>query len=77
MPDFTFSSQCHSEEKDPLTYSDAMKSMNCESWKQAINSELDSLEKLGVYDLVNKPKDFPLIKGKWIFVTKRLPDGSI
>ena len=54
-----------------------MNSMNCESWKQAINSELDSLKKLGVYDLVNEPKEFPLMKGKWIFVTKRLPDGSI
>ena len=53
-----------------------MNSMNCESWKQAINSELDSLKKLGVYVLVDKPKYFPLLKGKWIFVTNRLPDGS-
>ena len=60
-----------------MTESDAMNSMNCESWKQAINSEFDSLKKLGVSDLVDKPKDFTLIKGKWIFVTKLLPDGSI
>ena len=77
ITDFTFSSQCHSEKKNPLTRSEAMNSMNCESWKQTINSELDSLQKLGVYDLVDKQKDFPLIKGKWIFVTQRLPDGSI
>ena len=72
ITDFKFFSQCHSEEKDlrKQTFSDAMISMNCESWKQAINSELDSLKKLGVYDMVDKPKDFPLIKGKWIFVTK-------
>ena len=38
---------------------------------------MDSLKKLGVYDLVDKPKDFPLIKCKRTFVTKRLPDGSI
>ena len=77
ITDFTFSPQCHSEKKNPLTRSEAMNSMNCESWKQTINSELDSLQKLGVYDLVDKQKDFPLIKGKWIFVTQRLPDGSI
>ena len=42
-----------------------------------MNSELDSRKKIGVYVLVDKPKDFPLIKDKWIFVTNRLPDGSI
>ena len=76
VTDFTFSSQCHSEEKNPLTYSYAKKSKECENWKQAITSELDSLKKLGVYDLVDKPEEFSLIKGKWIFLTKRLPDGS-
>ena len=54
-----------------------MKSMNCDSWKLGISSELDSVENLCVYDLVDKPKDFPLIKGEWIFVTKLLPDGSV
>ena len=53
-----------------------MNLMNCGSSKQAINSELDSLKKHGGYDMVDKLKDFPSITGKWIFVTKRLPDGS-
>ena len=60
-----------------MSYSDAMKSMNCESWKLGINSELDSVKNLCVYDLVDKQKDFPLIKGEWIFVTILLPDGSV
>ena len=60
-----------------MSYSDAMKSMNCESWKLGINSELDSVKNLCVYDLVEKQKDFPLIKGEWIFVTILLPDGSV
>ena len=54
-----------------------MELVKSESWEQEINSELDLFKKLGVYDSMDKPKEISPIKGKWIFVTKKLPDDSI
>ena len=53
-----------------------MKSMNCECWKQAITSELGTLRKLDVYDLVDKSRELPLKKAKCSLLQKT-PEGSI
>jgi len=64
-------------EEDPKTYQEAMRSIDVTFWKEAIKSEIDSLESNKIWELTNLPKRCRLISCKWIFKKKLRMDGSI
>ena len=41
-----------------------------EEWRKACCEELDSLRKCDVYELVDPPKDWKVIKNQWVFDVK-------
>lgn len=61
----------------PQTYEEAISSPQAENWKEAINDELNSLEKNQTWELVPLPKDSNVIGSKWVFKIKHLPNGKI
>jgi hypothetical protein len=64
-------------EEDPKTYSEAMRSIDANFWKDAIKSELDSIVSNQTWELSDLPKGSKPISSKWIFKKKMRPDGTI
>ncbi|KAA0042080.1 ty1-copia retrotransposon protein [Cucumis melo var. makuwa] len=64
-------------DEDPKTYQEALNSVDLSMWKEAINSELDSLVMNHTWDLVDLPMENKPIRCKWIFKRKTKPNGSI
>jgi Reverse transcriptase (RNA-dependent DNA polymerase) len=63
--------------QDPLTYNEAMRGPGTDKWLEAVAAELGSLQQMGVYDVVERPPDRKIIPTKWVFKTKRGPNGDI
>ena len=62
-------------EDEPVSYYDAIKSIDAPFWLEAINSELDSIMSNHTWELVEFP---PKVIGcKWIFKRKLKLDGTI
>jgi hypothetical protein len=62
----------------PKTHKEAMNSPDWAKWSQAIQSELDSLERNKTWKLVPKPPgNVNVIDNKWIFDLKRDQHGNI
>ncbi|KAL0380936.1 UNVERIFIED_CONTAM: Retrovirus-related Pol polyprotein from transposon RE1 [Sesamum angustifolium] len=64
-------------EDDPVTFKDAMASLEAKQWKEAVKSEMDSIVSNGTWVLVDLPPGCTTIGCKWIFKKKLKPDGSI
>jgi hypothetical protein len=64
-------------QEDPKTYSQAMKSEKSEEWSKAIKDEIESLERLGTWELTNYEEDQAPLHLKWVFKTKTNADGSV
>jgi len=64
-------------EEDPKTYQEAMSSIDAIFWKEAIKSEIDSLESNKTWELTNLPKGCRPISNKLIFQKKFRMDSSI
>ncbi|KAL0383034.1 UNVERIFIED_CONTAM: Retrovirus-related Pol polyprotein from transposon TNT 1-94 [Sesamum calycinum] len=64
-------------EDDPVTFKDAMASLEAKQWKEAVKSEMDSIVSNGTWELVDLPPGCTTIGCKWIFKKKLRPDGSI
>ena len=62
---------------EPQTYKEAMTSPEAPFWKEAINSEVESILKNHTWELVDIPPENKLIGYKWIFKRKLKADGSI
>ena len=62
---------------DPQTFKEVMASRNAPQWREAINSELDSIMSNHVWELVDLPPGTKAIGCKWIFKRKLKADGSI
>jgi hypothetical protein len=63
--------------KDPISYSQAIKSADSDKWIDAMNEELQSMDQNQVWDLVNLPSGHKAVGSKWIFKTKLDKDGKI
>ena len=48
-----------------------------ENWVQAMNEELDQIEKNNTWELVDRPKDKNVIGSKWVFRNKMNEEGQI
>ena len=63
--------------EDPLSVDDAISREDGNLWIEAMEQEMDSLEENEVFDLVQPPKNRPVVKNRWIFKTKLNPDGTL
>jgi len=60
-----------SEGKDPKTYNEAI---ILNEWKEAINKEIESLNKFNTFTLTDLPNNVKAIDTRWVFKTKQ--DGT-
>lgn len=59
----------------PATLNDARKSPDWHFWEAAIHEQIDRMESLQIYTVVDHPgKDHPVIPSRWVFARK--PDNS-
>ncbi|KAG3155759.1 hypothetical protein PI126_g9026 [Phytophthora idaei] len=61
----------------PTTFKSAMESSNAAKWKEACDSEMESLRKNGTWILVPLPKGRNAIGNRWVFRIKENQDGEI
>jgi hypothetical protein len=67
-------------ESDPLSWAEAQSSAHGEDWWRSFQEELDSLNKMGVYDLIPQssvPLGQKIHTGKPVFHVKRDADGNV
>ncbi|CAI7916081.1 unnamed protein product, partial [Closterium sp. NIES-54] len=62
---------------EPATLKEALESSDAEEWKNAMESELKSIEENGTWELVELPKGRKAITSKWLFKIKSDADGKI
>jgi hypothetical protein len=65
------------EEEGPKEYWNTANGPNGQLWKEAVDKKLDSLDRTGTWDIVDKVEGRKEISSKWVFKVKRLADGSI
>ncbi|CAI7754721.1 unnamed protein product [Closterium sp. NIES-54] len=63
--------------KEPATLKEALESSDAEDWKNAMESELKSIEENGTWELVELPEGHKAITSKWLFKIKSDADGKI
>ena len=64
-------------EDTPLTYEEAMKSIDAKFWKEAITNEIQSIRENQTWTLTNLPQGCKPIGCKWIFKKRLRPNGTI
>lgn len=64
-------------DNDPLTFRYAISSPDAPFWREAINSEIESIMANHTWELVDLSPGSKSIGCKWIFKRKLKPDGSI
>jgi hypothetical protein len=62
---------------DPRTYAQAMARPDAAEWELACDDERRAFERMGVYEVVPRPKGRKVVGSKWVFRIKRGPDGAI
>ncbi|GAB2265737.1 hypothetical protein Dimus_037845 [Dionaea muscipula] len=72
-PDF----QMYMVDREPQTYKEAVNSPDGPLWKEAINSEVDSILQNHTWELVDLPQGCKPLGYKWIFRKKMKADGTI
>lgn len=63
--------------KDPVSFSQAIESIESEKWLNAMKDELKSMEHNKVWDLVELPEGSKRVGCKWVFKTKCDSNGNI
>ena len=64
-------------ENEPQTFKEAMKSSKAQYWKEAVNSEVESILNNHTWELVDLPPGNKPLGYKWIFKRKLKDDGTI
>jgi hypothetical protein len=62
---------------EPTSYKQAIKGLYQDNWKKAMESELEDHKKLNTWTLVKRPKNQPILGGRWVYKAKLNPDSSI
>jgi transposase InsO family protein len=76
--DATFFSAREEERTEiPITIEDALNGEEADQWKKAIDEELDTLKKMGTWELADLPEGRKPIGCKWVFVKKRDEKGKL
>ncbi len=63
--------------KDPVSFSQDIKSNESDKWLDAMKDDLKSIEQNKVWDLVEFPKASKQVGCKWVFKTKCDSNGKI
>jgi hypothetical protein len=72
-----FSAQEEELTDNPITIEDALNGEEADQWKRAIDEELDTLKKMGTWELADLPEGRKPIGCKWVFVKKRDENGKL
>jgi hypothetical protein len=64
-------------ETAPDTITEALAGPNAEQWKEAWKSKLDQLQNIGVWKLIPRPKDKPVILCREVLHEKHAANGSV
>ena len=62
---------------EPTSMTEALASPDKVKWKEAMEKEMESLQKNDVWDLVELPKGRKAVGSKWVFKLKVGPDGMV
>ena len=62
---------------EPTTVREALSGSDAEQWHDAMEQEMDSLDKHGVWNLTKLPDRRKAIGSKWVFRVKHNVDGSV
>jgi hypothetical protein len=65
------------QKENPTSFKEAMEDVDFESWKSAMNSEMESMYSNKVWDLVDAPNGVKHIGYKWVYKRKRGIDGKV
>jgi hypothetical protein len=55
---------------EPKQYKDAIRSPEAGEWRKAMQEEMESMERLGVWKKVKRPKGITVLKGRWVYKNK-------
>ncbi|KAI0994036.1 hypothetical protein K3495_g14147 [Podosphaera aphanis] len=62
---------------EPKTVKQAQNDERWSDWKEAMEDELRSLQKNKTWQIVNRPENRKVPRGKWVYKLKRGPNGEI
>lgn len=65
------------DKNDPRNFSEAAKDVNSIFWKEAVQSEVDSIASKHTWEIADLPTNCKALKTKWIFKKKLKSDGTI
>ena len=61
----------------PTTIAEAYSSLDADLWKEAVQSEMDSIMSNGTWEVVDRPYGCKPVGCKWVFKKKLRPNGTI
>ena len=64
-------------QNEPRTFKEALESVEAKQWEQAIQDELESLERNNTWELVKLPAGRKPVGCKWVFKKKLGADGTV
>ena len=73
----TYTAVINDFDNDPASYLKAMASFDANLWQDAMDAEIHSMYKNGVWTLVDPPEGIKPIGSKWIYKRKRGPYGNV
>ena len=74
IQEYSFST---SDQDDPKTVEEALSGPDAEKWKEAMETEMGTINKMGTWKLEELPKERETIGNKWVFIRKRDEKGNI
>ncbi|KAI2990675.1 hypothetical protein CBS147482_9130 [Aspergillus niger] len=54
-----------------------MKSPLVPYWKDAMDTQIDKIQNMGIYEIMNRPSTARVIPGKWVYDLKINTDGFV
>ena len=64
-------------EGEPKSLKEALGGDEASKWRAAVQAELEQIEKLGTWDIVEAPADANIVSSKFVFRLKRDEHGNI
>ncbi|KAG6465262.1 hypothetical protein O3G_MSEX015033 [Manduca sexta] len=61
----------HNEQREPITYAEAMMRSDSTKWKETIDREIQTLEENNTWETCDVPENQKVVSSKWVFRIKR------